>query len=547
VARSVPIRYTDLFSFLEDYRTSIRASQYTIPTPEPVAKGEEVELQFSVPMMEGVVTLAGRVVSPMGQHAGVQLDLTAGDGMARLEGFYQFVGRLVESMLMSGRFQVTGQWAEGATPMAYAAAGAGSGAAAGGRPGVPEAGSLGEPSLTGVVTADTLTKLLMNLYREKATGVLEVVGDEGRRVGFLRKGGIMQWLSDPIIEDECLGSLLTQAKKLSPDQLRQSLEMMSETGSLQGECFIELGFLTFPQMVMSLMTQAEIVTRNVFSTGLGKYAFYPRERLDRTFPNPAMKTPGFLLSYIKRVYATRSSDQVEAEYKPLLDQYSSLASDIVWEDMRMKKQEKVLVGILQKQSYRFREIFSVSSMGRAQTLQTLMALIGLGILEFGSEEAEAQVLSRLAEKLVSKLAFQRGQHEFDILEVHWTSCTPQVEEGYRKMRAEYENFGRGVELEEQAEADRQEILANLDRSYELLKETRTRKEARKKYYEPQQHEANADLMAKKAEMLVVRGAWADVIDNYTRAIELMPTVAKYRSELKKTTALAVAAGYKVKK
>jgi len=54
-------------------------------------------------------------------------------------------------------------------------------------------------------------------------------------------------------------------------------------------------------------------------------------------------------------------------------------------------------------------------------------------------------------------------------------------------------------------------------------------------------------MAKKAEMLIVRGDWAEVLDNYERAIELMPTVAKYKSDLQKATGLAVAAGHKVKK
>jgi hypothetical protein len=544
VARSVPIQYNDVFLFLEDYRTSIRASQYTIPTPEPVERGDEVELQFSVPLLDGVVSLSGHVIAPMGQHAGVQLDLSVGDGMARLEGFYQFVGRFVESMLTSGRFQVTGQWAPGAVPVA---GGAGAAGAGGSSEGVPESGSLGTPSLKGEVNEGELTELLMTLYREKLTGVLEIVGDEGRRVGFVRKGGFMCWLSDPIIEDECLGVLLTQAKRLSPDQLRESLQMMSDTGTLQGECFIELGFLTFPQMVMSLMTQVEIITRNVFVTSSGKYAFYPRERLDRNFPNPPMKTPGFLLSYIKRVYASTSAEEVEAEYKPLLDQYSMLATDVSWDDMRLKKQEKALVGILQKKSYRFREIFSVSSMGRGQTLQILMALVRLGVIEFASQEDSAQVLGRLSEQLRGKATFQQTQHEFDLLEVHWTSCTPQVEEGYRKMHAEYEAFGRGLDLPEQAEAHRQEILANIERAYAALKQPSSRKEVRKKYYEPQQHEANAELMSKKADLLIVRNAWEEVLDQFERAIELMPTVAKYKADLKKATALAVADGYKVKK
>ncbi len=546
MARNVPIHYSDLFAFLEDYRTAIRVSQYTIPTPEPVERGDDVELQFTVPLLDGAVSLFGKVIAPMGPHAGVQLDLTEGQGPAKLEGFYQFIGQLVESMLSSGRFQVTGQWAEGVTPM-VAAPGASAGAVGAAAGGVPESGTLGEPSRSGDIGLDSLTSLLMDLYLEKASGLLEVSSEQGRRVGFLHKGGFVQWLSDPIVEDECLGVLLTQAKKLSPAQLRESLEMMSETGNLQGECFIELGFLTFPQVVMSLMTQVEIISRNVFGIGEGTYKFYARERLSRSFPNPPMKSPGFLFSYFKRTYSSMRAHEVEAQYKPLLDQYSLLAPDVSWDDLRLNKEERALVEILLKKSYRFREIFSVSSMGRSLTLQALMAFIRLNIIEFAQQEDKEQILGRMAAQLARKATFQQNQHEFDLLEVHWTSCTPQVEEGYLKIRAEYDGFARGLELSAEAEGHRQTILANIERAYEALKLPRTRKQVRSQHFEPQQHDSNADLMSKKAEMLIVRGAWAEVIDNYERAIELMPQAPKYKSDLKKAIEKAAANGYTVKR
>ena len=70
---------------------------------------------------------------------------------------------------------------------------------------------------------------------------------------------------------------------------------------------------------------------------------------------------------------------------------------------------------------------------------------------------------------------------------------------------------------------------------------------RSQHFEPQQHDSNADLMSKKAEMLIVRGAWAEVIDNYERAIELMPQAPKYKSDLKKAIEKAAANGYTVKR
>ncbi|MBJ95381.1 MAG: hypothetical protein CMP23_13040 [Rickettsiales bacterium] len=551
MARDVPIHYDDLFAFLEDYRTAIRSSQYTIPTPEPVQRGDDVALRLTAPLLEGTVTLNGRVIAPMGEHAGVQLDLSEGDGPAQLEAFYRMVGTLVEHMLRSGRFQVTGQWAEGAVPMVPATAAAAVATAPGpprdsrgaGGMGVPDSASLGEAARSGELSLDGMTALLMDLYGEKASGILEINSEQGRRVGFLHKGGLVQWLSDPVIEDECLGVLLTNANKLSPDQLRQSLEMMSDTGNLQGECFIELGFLTFPQVVMSLMTQVEIISRNVFTATEGTYRFYPREKLPTSYPNPPMKSPGFLFAFFKRAYASMPASEVELEYKSLLDQYSLLSSGISLDDLRLKKEERALIEILSAKSYRFREIFSVSSMGRSQTLQALMALLRLGILEFVEQEDTEQILSRISTQLARKVMYQQNQHEFDLLEVHWTSCTPQVEEGYQKIRAEYEGIGRGLTLPAETEAHRQEILSNIERAYAALKEPRSRKQVRAQHYEPQQHEANAELMSKKAEMLIVRGAWADVIDNYERAIELMPKVGKYHRDLEKARGLAAAGGY----
>ncbi len=53
-------------------------------------------------------------------------------------------------------------------------------------------------------------------------------------------------------------------------------------------------------------------------------------------------------------------------------------------------------------------------------------------------------------------------------------------------------------------------------------------------------------MATKAKMLIVRGEWAEVIDNYKRAIELMPKVGKYQADLEKAKALALSSGYQLK-
>ncbi len=528
---SVPIQYDDLFEFLEDYRSSISQLQYTIPVDEPLNSGDEVAVQFTVPVLGEVVTAYGTVGEVDDEAADVNLDPDAGDGIPQLEGFYRFVGSLVEAMLTSGRFKVTGQWAEGAQPMVPAGASQAAVAAAMADGKKFDTAALGEPASAGQVEEVQMTELLMDLYQRRATGVLEVRSETGRRLGWMKQGGFVQWENDPVIEEECLGVLLTRAGKLTEEQLKASLARMNETGQRQGECLIESGALTFPQLVMSLMTQAEIVTRNVFAMKDGSWSWYPLETLPGDFVTPPMKTPGFLFGYYKRRVTQTSKSDIEKMQVPLMDQYTILREGVNWDDLRLKKTEMGLIDILSKKSYRYREIFSVSNMGRGPTIQVLLALVQLGVLGFVESEDAEQVMERLRGQLETKLNHQMEQNPFEMLEVHWTSRTDAVKKSYERMKDEYARFGKGRELAPDVEERRLKILANIEKAFKRLNEKTIRQETRKQYYEVQQHDFSADLLFRQGEMLLMRKKYADAIDNLERACELMPTIGKYRQML----------------
>ena len=528
---SVPIQYDDLFEFLEDYRSSISQLQYTIPVDEPLNSGDEVAVQFTVPVLGEVVTAYGTVGEVDDEAADVNLDPDAGDGIPQLEGFYRFVGSLVEAMLTSGRFKVTGQWAEGAQPMVPAGASQAAVAAAMADGKKFDTAALGEPASAGQVEEVQMTELLMDLYQRRATGVLEVRSETGRRLGWMKQGGFVQWENDPVIEEECLGVLLTRAGKLTEEQLKASLARMNETGQRQGECLIESGALTFPQLVMSLMTQAEIVTRNVFAMKDGSWSWYPLETLPGDFVTPPMKTPGFLFGYYKRRVTQTSKSDIEKMQVPLMDQYTILREGVNWDDLRLKKTEMGLIDILSKKSYRYREIFSVSNMGRGPTIQVLLALVQLGVLGFVESEDAEQVMERLRGQLETKLNHQMEQNPFEMLEVHWTSRTDAVKQSYARMKDEYARFGKGRELAPDVEERRLKILANIEKAFKRLNEKTIRQETRKQYYEVQQHDFSADLLFRQGEMLLMRKKYADAIDNLERACELMPTIGKYRQML----------------
>jgi hypothetical protein len=124
-----------------------------------------------------------------------------------------------------------------------------------------------------------------------------------------------------------------------------------------------------------------------------------------------------------------------------------------------------------------------------------------------------------------------NQTPFEVLEIHWTSQTAQVEVGYQRICTEYTDFGRGADLWPEADALRNQILENIETAYAALKDKSTRQKTRKKHYEPQQHEFSADLLSRQAEMLMVRRKWDEVMDNLGRALELMPKSGRIRALL----------------
>lgn len=531
MAVQVPIRYDNLFDFLEDYRAHISELRYTIPTPEPLPVGQEVTVSFSVPLLGEDASVAGRVMQPQGDRAGVEFSSEGDEGLARLEGFYRYIGQVVEQMLQSGRFKVAGQWSEGAGP---AAAVAGPTAAATDvTAALSERVVTGDPTRRGTLSEAGITTVLMDLYRERATGVFSVRTDHGHRLGWLKNGGFVQWENDPVIEEECLGVLLTRAGKLSEQQLRQSLKMMNETGQKQGECLIEMGLLTFPKLVMSLLTQVEIITRNIFALESGSWSFSPAERLPSDLITPPMKTPGFLYGFYKRRIAALPPAEQEELLASHFEEYTRIAEGVNWDDMRLKKGELGLVQILQRKSYLFRSVFSVSNMGRAKTVPVLLALVELDILQFAASEGEEQAHERWRGQLQAKVTTQMNQNPFEMLEIHWTSQTAQVQVGYDRLRAEYENFAKGADLAPDLDALRNEIIKNVEEAYAAVKDKSTRQKTRKKHFEPQQHEFSADLLTRQAEMLMVRRKWDEVMDNLGRALELMPKSAKTRELLEK--------------
>lgn len=537
--------YADILEFLDEYRTRLRGRRALVPGGGDLAPGAALRLRLRVPVLDRAFEVPARVEATGEAGAVVVLE---GEGveaaLGEVDAFYQLAGRLMRALLQTGRFRVAavGEAARPAGPAPVAAAVPSPAAVAAAPPAAPafpgaatpaaEASRLptldGPPTEGGDVAGARFRDLLMRLYREQRTGILEVRMPDGlRRVVFVEKGGPVQFLSEPPVVEETLGMLLLRAGRIDEAQLRESLERMNRTGQLQGEALVEMNALNFASLVMALGRQAELICRNVAGLGEGRYAFHEREKLDRRFISPPVKIPAILWEMRRTHYRELGQEQIDALLHPLMDCYVVVAGEFPWADLRMKRSERDLVDILKKRNYRVREIYSVSSVGRAGTTGAILTLRDLGLVEFTETEDVAQADARTHALLAAKLDAMEGQNHFDRMEIHWSARDVDVENGYARLVRQYETLARRHRLNEEQERMRQEVLRRLAESHAVLKVQSTRHEHRLAHYEVQQCEFSADLLFRQGEMLAVKQRWPAVIENFERAAELQPQNRHY--------------------
>ena len=145
------------------------------------------------------------------------------------------------------------------------------------------------PLLEGDLSGSQLLDMTLELAAKRITGVLTLKLADGRtRYGFWNKGGPVAFRTDPLSEAEVLGVLLFKAGQITKEQLQESLALMEQNNSYQGEALISMGVMTFAQLVMVLQKQCEYILQRTLRIKTGTWHFHDLEDL----PEPIARCLG---------------------------------------------------------------------------------------------------------------------------------------------------------------------------------------------------------------------------------------------------------------
>jgi hypothetical protein len=585
-------QYEDLASFLKDYEGSLRSA--AIMLPAGTVEGDlapEIKLDLIVPLKGRVGPLTAQVVHRSGNgDTALQLPRLETEGRAALDEVAAFVEQVETYLLANGRVVVpeavpaaAGSDAmdasngdaneageDGLSPAAVGsdrsthsgeesdlvaalearvaeleAALAGAGGqqnASGGAAGTPPAKGRGlavpdlsnrEPHASGVLGDGTLRTALMNVTVQRANGLLTVRSSQGHvRYGFWSRGGPVGWRTEPLDQSEVLGVLLYKADQLTRKQLEESVVKMQETGVRQGEALMEMGLVGFSQLIMILGKQVEFIFAKVLREPEGTWTFHLLDELQEKFLPPPLRVPSLLFRRrVKAAKETRSAD-LAARLRPHIDQYVHFREDTLplLGEIKFSAPEAKLLETMQTNSWRTREVLSVSPLSKQNTAAVLMSLIDTGFLYFEQKEDAERYLRRVTEMAQRKRRQLMKSTHFDVLEAHWISLPRELDAAYKRLYDLYDPSKYPTVPPDLLEVITT-IRGRVASSYASLRDQKQRIEHRKEIIEPMMIVQSAELLGKKGEMAIMRKDRPAATTCFAKALELIPNRPDFKEGL----------------
>jgi len=395
------------------------------------------------------------------------------------------------------------------------------------------------PDQKGTLGTTALRAALMQLAVDRTTGLLSVILPDGRKkYGFWSKGGPVGWRNEPVDKEEVLGVLLYRAGQITKEQLQESLEMMEREDTRQGEAFIEMGIMTFAQLVMVLQKQCEYVFLKVLQEEEGEWHFHKLDALPERFFNPAIKASNVLYGKLKGEVAELVTSEIYNRLRPHLDRYVYVRDEMkeVIAAIGWSKEDLRFLQLIQARSWRLREVFSVSNMSRRNTARLIWSLLDLDFVAYQDDEDMERYQKRISELIMGKYYKVRGANQFDVLEVHWICMRDDVDLAYKIIKDRYRASAFHDLSGEHKEALKV-INDYIDRSYQAMRDTARRRAYREELVEKDMIINSAELLAKKGEMAIMRQDPRDAQACFGKAVELFPQNASFRDGLQRAMAI----------
>ena len=391
----------------------------------------------------------------------------------------------------------------------------------------------------GKMSDRSLRDAMVGLAVESTTGLLTIKCPNGTtRYGYWLRGGVVGWRTEPMNEDEVLGVLLFKAGQITADQIKASLEIMTEEGLRQGEALVQMGLLDFSTLIRVLGKQTEFILKNVLESKKGTWQFHVLPRLPEQFMSSQVNVPSLLFRALFAHARTMSPVEISKRIEPNLDRYLAIAVEAnpILSEMSLTTKEKGLITVIQSNSWRLREVFSVSPLSKSLTSAFIWRLDELALLTMADKEDMSRTKARIADRLNRKKKQLQSGNYFDILEIHWVCLGSEVQSAYTRIKAEFARERFEI-MDEAQEELLERIVIRIDEAFAELEADSSRRKYRATVIEKDAIINSAEMLGRQGEMGIMRRDRPAACAAFAKAAELDPRQSKFLDGMRRATTI----------
>ena len=296
----------------------------------------------------------------------------------------------------------------------------------------------------------SLSNILIQLNRQRATGTLQVTTPNFTKKVFLVKGDAI--FAASTYEDDRLGEMLLKAGEITIEQYEESVKILKKTKKRQGAILVELGHLTPKNLFWGVKYQVREIIYSLFNLEDGKCEFAEGNVPEDEVITLKMSMGNLIYEGVKRINNWTRIKKDMPDTSIVLGLSHDPRS--LFQDVELTSDDKKVLAMIDG-TKTLKEIIDNSLMNSFEVMKTIHILWSIGLLE---EKKTAKREVRQAEDIVSfedvVQPFAQEEEDFaakvndihsklgslkmhELLEVDENSDSEAIKKNYYKLSRDY--------------------------------------------------------------------------------------------------------------
>ena len=384
-------------------------------------------------------------------------------------------------------------------------------------------------------------KRLVALCDSSESGTVALESEDGESIEITLFEGLMIDVQRvPSRPKDEIGYLLMAAGKLDADALGVAERHARLHGISISDALLAQGAIEPAALRLALKTRLIYMARHLDSCEWTRVSLWRHERPHVLRNTPPISLVGQLFQVLFKGYrsvAIGDLDRLQRRFERQRIQVSLDGDGLEQLGLDERQRRYVKVGLSEPRH--FHEAVKVSPLTSSDTIFLLAALDDLGLLDKDVVNEWTRQLTRQREQIGLIHAQLKRESYFDMLGLHWSAYTEEVEHAYQGLLEQYAdaNFPDPAQHGELAE-----IRAKLTRAYEVLEHPRKRMKHRESIVSEFKLRTAVDMFRQQAEGAQTRRDVDAAIDFHRRVLELEPADSATRRLLSKLVEFRARAG-----